>query len=88
MLQWDSYEFKVAGHFLSALINADESGMSDEESAEFNAWEESARQNARNSGFTIGHWSCDSEESDEWGRCDVTGLFAMRQTVKLHVYKD
>lgn len=86
-MKWDHYEFKIAGHYLSALINGDFSGMEESEVSDFEAWEQWARENARDAGFCIGHWTCDSEESGDFGRCAVSGLFADRQTVRLMVYK-
>jgi hypothetical protein len=85
---WDYFEYRISGHYLPALINADESGLEDSEQLEFHAWEREARQNATASGFMVGHWDCDSEESDDWGMCAVCGLHAMRQTVRLMVYKN
>ncbi len=86
-MQWDHYEYRIGAHYLSALINGDYSGMSDAESAEFDEWLADAKSNAREAGFTIGHW-CDVEDSGEdWGRCYVSGLFDMRVTVRLMVYK-
>ncbi len=86
-MQWDHYDYRIGEHYLSALINGDESGMSDAESAKFDAWIETAQSNATESGFTVGHW-CDVENSGEdWGRCEVSGLFDMRVTVRLMVYK-
>lgn len=34
----DYYEFNLAGHYLSALINADYTGLSDDEAAELDAY--------------------------------------------------
>lgn len=85
---WDSFDYKVAGHFLSPLINGDYSGLDVQDVLDFDAWEEQAQAHAKEQGFTVGHWSCENEESDDWGICDVTGLHAMRQCVKLMVYKD
>ena len=85
-MEWDHYEFRIAEHYLSALINADTSGMDDAEERQFNEWVESA-QSGICEGFTVGHW-CDVDGSGEdWGRCDVTGLFAMRCTVRLMIYR-
>lgn len=86
-MQWDHYEFKIAGHYLSALINGDESGMSDEESADFDAWRRDAEDKARDHGFTVGHWTDVDESSGDFGRCAVSGLFADRCTVHLMIYK-
>lgn len=82
-----SYSYRIAERYLSALINGDYSGMSDAECDAFEAWQTAAHDNARSAGFTVGHW-CDVEDSGEdWGRCDVSGLFAMRCTVRLMVHK-
>lgn len=86
-LQWDSYDYRIAEHYLSALINGDMSGMDDAEIEEFDTWHDAALQNARAAGFTIGHWSDVDGSGEDWGRCDVTGLFAMRCTVRLMVYR-
>lgn len=87
-IQWDHYEFKIAEHYLSALINADTSEMTDEEENEFNAWEGSARESARAAGWTIGHWADVDGSGEDWGRCEVSGLMAMRCTVRLMVYRE
>ena len=86
-LQWDHYEYKIAEHYLSALINCDYSGMEDSEEFEFDAWRDTAAQNARDNGFTVGHWADVEDSGDDWGVCAVSGLFAMRCTVRLMVYK-
>jgi len=49
-MQWDTFDYRIAEHYLSTLINGDQSGMTDDEIAEFDAWEQSARQNARANG--------------------------------------
>jgi hypothetical protein len=84
---WDHYEFKISGHYLPALINGDYSGLEDEEIRELHDWMHGARVCAMDSGFTVGHWSHDECGDDDWGRCEVSGLFAMRETVRLMVYK-
>lgn len=86
-MQWDTFDYRIAEHYLSALINGDQSGMTEDEIAEFDAWESSARQNARANGWSIGHW-CDVPDSGEdWGQCNIGGLFTMRCTVQLHVHR-
>lgn len=85
---WDSYEYCIAEHYLSALINWDISGMDDAESAEFTHWEQQARSDARAAGWTIGHWADVEGSGEDWGRCAISGLYAMRCTVQLHVYRD
>ena len=86
-MHWNSYEYRIATHYLPSLINADDSGMDEADTEALSAFCEKACADARAAGFTVGHWDCDSEESEDWGRCDVSGLFAMRQTVRLMIYR-
>lgn len=85
---WDHYEFKIAGDYLPALINGGHTGLENGETRDLNQWERDAMQTARDSGFTVGHWAHDSEAGDDWGICAVSGLFAMRETVLLWVYRE
>ena len=86
-MQWDSFDYKVADHYLSALINADLSGMDDAEIARCQEWESQSYADARSAGFTVGHWSDVEGSGEDWGTCDVSGLLAMRCTVRLLVYR-
>lgn len=85
--EWDHYSYKVAAHFLSAMINGDYSGMTSEECRQYRQFEQEAFANARAAGWTVGHWATVDDSGDDWGRCDVTGLQAMREEVRLMVYK-
>lgn len=87
---WDSFDYKVAGHYVMALEYGAEScdDMTDKEVKEFNDWVQDCRDNAASHGWTPSHWSYENEEADDWGICGVTGLRAMRQSVKLMVYKE
>lgn len=67
-MPFNSEEFTIAEHYLSALINGDYSGMDDAEESDFDSWLQSA-QNGR-----LGHWDCATESN--FMRCDVTGLRA------------
>ena len=87
-LVWECFEYKVAGVYLPALINGDHTGLENGETRDLNQWERDAMQAARAAGFTVGHWDCDADESDDWGPCAISGLFAMRQPVRLLVWKD
>lgn len=87
-MEWDHFDYRIAGHYLSVMVNGDYSGMTSEECREYRAFERKAFQNAREAGFTVGHWSTESDHAaDNWGACDVCGLQAMRADVKLMVYK-
>lgn len=83
----DHFEYRIAEHYLSALINSDTSGLEDDEERQFNEWEAQARADARSAGLTVGHWVVAEGSGEDWGRCDVSGLFAMRCTVRLMCYR-
>lgn len=87
-MQWDHYDYRISGHFLSALINDDWTGLEDSEAVAFKDFITQAEDCATDSGFSVGHWDADSEDCEDFGSCDVTGLHAMRCTVRLMVYKD
>lgn len=85
-MKWDHYEYKIAGHFLAAMINGDYSGMTSEECRDYRTFERQAFENARAAGFTVGHWATVDDDGEDWGECAITGLHAMRVTVRLMVY--
>jgi hypothetical protein len=75
-------EHTIASHFLSALINGDNSGLDDQDDASFDAWLQSA-QSERS-----GHWSYpDEEEFDNFHHCEITCLFSDCTTVTFHPIK-
>ncbi|MNK49861.1 hypothetical protein D3C87_687260 [compost metagenome] len=88
-LEWDHYEFKVAGFYLAAMINGDYSGMSSDECMAYRTFERNAFAVAKESGLTVGHWSADSDECDNPGftTCAVSGLYADCVLVKLMCYR-
>lgn len=65
-MQFDTYTYTIAAHFLPALINGDETGLDDAESAQLAAFIDALPGH--------GHWSYDSDYSDNFARCDITGL--------------
>lgn len=88
MKQWDYFEYRIAEHYLPAMINADFSGMNDAEYKQHLAFEQQARETAIVGGFTVGHWSPVDDSGEDWGPCDISGHFAMRCTVRLMVYRE
>jgi hypothetical protein len=87
--QWELYTDKISSYYLSALINGDYTGIPDYERQAFDAWREGVEQQARDDGWTVGHWTSDSDdEGDDWGICSVSNLRAGRVLVTLMVYKD
>ena len=87
-------ECEIAGHYLSALINGDYSGLNTDECAKFQRWVREAQAGRS------GHWSYYSEDAEDengepneeerakagehWIRCEVTSLMAMCETVVFH----
>lgn len=86
--QWDYFEYRIAEHYLSAMVNCDLSGMDGTECEQYNAFDRQARETAIAGGFTVGHWSPVDDSGDDFGPCDISGHFAMRCTVRLMVYRE
>lgn len=86
--QWDYFEYKIAEHYLTAMINDDFSDIDYVECKQYHAFEQHAHETATAGGFTVGHWSPVDDSGEDWGHCDISGLFAMRCTVRLMVYRE
>lgn len=69
-MTFDSYEYQIGAHFLSALINGDFSGLDDAETRTFIAWADTVHTSAPG----IGHWATLDDSADEFGLCEITGL--------------
>lgn len=69
-MKFDSYEYHIGAHFLSALINGDTTGLDDAEERALNAWVA----DPCIIGAGNGHWSTIDDSSDEFGLCEITGL--------------
>ena len=61
-------EYRISSHYLSSLINGDDTGLEDGEDVEFDEWVR-IMQDGR-----VGHWDCDPDS--DLARCDVTGLLS------------
>lgn len=77
----DHYEFNIAGHYLSALVNGDYTGLEDNEAAAFNAFMEpySALKN-----MTIDV----ADNESQFARDAVTDLMADCYTVRFYFTND
>ena len=76
----DHYEFTIGNRFLSALINADLSGLDDREERQFNAF-------IANLPVSGGTWDVDSTENNTnltW--CDVSGFIDNCSVARLYFY--
>lgn len=77
-MRFDEYEYRIGTHFLSALINADLSGLTDEEEAELDAFERRAHEEHG----TGGSWIVPGDDSDtDFGTCDVSDMASDTRTV-------
>lgn len=74
----DYYEFKIAGHFLSALINNDFSGFTDKEEEQFNQWFDDLPKVKGTLDLADDEYFFDE--------CDICGLYAECYTVRLHFH--
>lgn len=68
-MKFDSYTYTISAHFLSAIINGDETGLDDDES-------DSLSDFLSNLPASNGHWDCDDADSFDFARCDVMGLMS------------
>ena len=67
-MNFDYIDHKICGHFLSALINADLSGLEDLEADQFNQWYDSIH-------IPYSHYDVISQEG-EFSHCDICELMA------------
>lgn len=74
-MQFDSITFTVATHFLSALINGDETGLDDNESADVNEFVDYVHACAP-AGYTFAHFSCENDEEGNFAQCDICQMQA------------
>lgn len=77
---WNKIEFRISQHFACALEYGDFSDLTEDEQNEFQQWLE-----CEQDGKT-GHWTID-EISEDYGKCEVTGLFSNLMQVSFN-YKD
>jgi len=78
----DFYEFQIGDFWASAIINGDESGLTDDESKMLKAWHDNLPDvDGHIDGF---------DESDSLGFCidDITGLFSECYRVRLVFKKE
>lgn len=73
----ETYDYKVAGHFLPYLINADASGLSDDELMQVEDFEKLATEEFIKDGHSC-HWSTEQYgyNGGYFATCDICRLFA------------
>ena len=74
----DYYEYRIAEHFIFAIEYGDYGDMTKGEISQFKAWLENEQAGV------VGHWSIEEHDGGNFGRCEVTGLFANRATVRFN----
>lgn len=85
---WDHHTYRIGDYFLPYLINGDASGISNTERRELDQFATSVENRAVKDGFTVGHWDYESEEGEDYGKCEVTDLYGTLADVRLIVYKE
>lgn len=85
---WDHFEYAIAEHRLSAMVNGDFSGMDDPECQQYRDFERQAFADAHAMGWNVGHWAPVDGSGEDWGTCEICRLSAMRCTVRLMVWND
>ena len=83
---WDHYTYHIADYYLPCLINSDPSGLSDDEDAELEDFEQFAQNLAKEDGFTVGHWAV--QDNENYGMCEVSDKLGNVAEVWLMVYKN
>ena len=68
MRRYDYFSFTIGKHYLPALINADETGLTDTESEDLASF-------LSQDCFAglVGHWDCDTEDGTDIRRCEISG---------------
>lgn len=75
---WDWYEYTIAGHYLPALINGDDSGLEERECEILQTFIDNLPEQAK-----AGHWAYNDENREDFTVCDVCGLYAGCYNVRL-----
>jgi len=82
-MKTDTIEYNVSRFLIAALINADVSGLDDEDAAALEDFELEVQFHAP-AGFKFGHFAFDSSEDDQhenFRTCEVTNLLSDTATL-------
>ena len=87
-MKTETIEYLVLEHLLAYFINADSSGLTDDEIEEVNEFEHDQVQWARRRpGYVSHHWSTDGDYTDDFGRCEITQTMGNRAGLVLVIMK-
>lgn len=75
-MEFDYYQYEISGHFASAIINGDESGLSPDEISDLNAF--MADLPVNNGHFDV------MEDASNFAHCEISGLYDDCLTVRLY----
>lgn len=68
-MKFETYDYRISGHFASAIINGDYSGFTEIDAQDLDSFMATLPQGA-------GHWTGFDEDTKNFTRCEVCGLFA------------
>lgn len=68
-------EYTVGQHFLGAFFNGDESGIDYYEARLLQKF-------LQRVALGLGHWASDGDESTNFCRCEITGMYSTCETIK------
>lgn len=68
-MQFDTYTYTIGAHFLPALINGDETGLTRQDQRQLAEFAATLPAGA-------GHWSCGDSDEFDFARCDITDLMS------------
>jgi hypothetical protein len=71
-----SFEYKIAKQFVSALINDDESGLTDDEGAQLWEWEQNLPTHYHLKAPMHKVFDVSPDEGEDFDQCEVCGLLA------------
>ncbi len=76
-MKFDYYTYQIGGHYLSGLINGDESGLSNTEISELNRFMDELPVNN-------GHFDAMDLDNSSFSICEVCGLYSETYEVRLY----
>jgi hypothetical protein len=71
-----TYTYKIAKHFVSALINDDESGLTDDEGTQLWEWEQNLPKHFNIKTPLVRVFDVATDEDTDFDQCEVSGLLA------------
>ena len=73
MKRIETIPYTIGTQFAALIANGDATGLTGDEDDSFSAFETAARLDAPH-GYAFSHWAIDTDDYDEFARCEITGL--------------